>query len=309
MKRIKYTGAIFGFKSEETGNELRIFFKKHTGKDVDFNKIQHYKNGFKLLLFSIPLNTIQQVGITAAGCAPEAIKRFSGLKEFVDWYENCYLHKITWEEIEKVSIIKTKDSSPITLNDSFIEKYKELGLELEVKYDPFPKLAKYEKINLFPERGKAAATIILMNNLLCRVPLDNLRKCELILNMNIFINTKKYSWEHLLSYLGIKTTGDDYIRRYTPDDKDIAYDNKYDSDVIFLCNYFNCVLNEKYPFQYPDNWFEVIKILINFHGGPVGCDGKYIAGYMFAAPRKYLHYFANGKTNKDIALDIFYDNL
>ncbi len=277
MKRIKYKGAIFGFKSEEIGNELRIFFKKHTGKDIDFNKMQHYKNGFKLLLFSIPLNTIQQVGITAAGCAPETIKRFSGLKEFIDWYENCYLHKITWEEIEKISIVKTKEPLPIAPDDLFIQKYKELGLKLKTRYDPFPKLAKFEKINLFPERGKAAATIILMNNLLCRVPMDNLRKCELILNMNIFINTKKYSWGYLLSYLGIKTTGDDYIRRFTPDDKFIDYDEEYESDVTFLCNYYNCVLNEKSPFQYPDNWFEVIKILITFHGGPVGCDGKYIA--------------------------------
>ena len=82
--------AIFGFKDNETGEKLRVFYKKHTGKDVDFNKIQHYNNGFKLLLFSIPLGSITQIGITAARCTSKDVKKFSSLDEFINWYENLY---------------------------------------------------------------------------------------------------------------------------------------------------------------------------------------------------------------------------
>ena len=52
MKQERIIKAIFGFKDKVTGERLREFFKKHTGRDVDFNKIQHYKSGFKLLLLS-----------------------------------------------------------------------------------------------------------------------------------------------------------------------------------------------------------------------------------------------------------------
>ena len=139
--------------------------------------------------------------------------------------------------------------------------------------------------------------------------MNNLHKCSLILNMNVYINSEGYTWNDLLSYLGIKATETDSVKRFTPDDECIRYDKEYAPDVEYLCNYYNCVLNKRYPFQYPENWFEVIKILITLSGGPIGCDGKYLAGYMFAAPRKYLSYFVKGKPNKDIALEIFYDNL
>ena len=85
--RNKYV--IFGYSDEETANKLSKFFYKHTGKDVDFNNISHYKSGLRLLLFSIPLKTIQQVGITAACYSP--FKKFRSLDEFVNWYEQIYL--------------------------------------------------------------------------------------------------------------------------------------------------------------------------------------------------------------------------
>jgi hypothetical protein len=107
MRRERITYAIFGFMDKETGEKLRQFFKKHTGKDLDFNEIQHYKNGFKLLLFSIPRNTNEQVGITAADCAPSNVKRFSNLNEFIRWYEGLYSKGVSAEVIEKISIFKT----------------------------------------------------------------------------------------------------------------------------------------------------------------------------------------------------------
>ena len=82
--------AIFGFKDNETGEKLRLFYKKHTGKDVNFNKINHYNNGFKLLLFSIPFGSITQIGIAAAGYTSKDVKKFSSLDEFINWYENLY---------------------------------------------------------------------------------------------------------------------------------------------------------------------------------------------------------------------------
>jgi len=283
------TKAIFGFKDEEIGIRLSNFYEKHTGKYVDFNKIEHYKNGLKLLLFSIPLDTIEQIGITAAGCSPSYVKRFSKLDDFIDWYENDYLEH--------------------TDEENFRKECEKLNLKLDVAFDPFPKFAQVEVVNLFPKKGEASATIILLNNLLCRVPLKEAHKCALILNINIFINTRKYSWDRLFRHLGIEATQDENITRFTPDDKYVFYDKKYDSDVVFLFNYYNCFLNITKPFEYPKNWFEVVKELIPLHGGPVGCDGKYIAAYMLAAPRKYLRYFKSKMTSKEIALEIFYDNL
>ena len=105
--------AIFGFTKEETGERLREFFKKHTGQDVDFNKIQHYKSGHKLLLFSIPLDTIELIGMTVAGCHPKDVKCFNGLDEFIDWYENVFLNRITVKMIEKNSIFKTRPPLPL----------------------------------------------------------------------------------------------------------------------------------------------------------------------------------------------------
>ena len=87
MNRDDYV--IFGYADEETGNKLNKFFYKHTNKDINFNKIQHYQSGFKLLLFSIPLNTIETVGITAANFSP--FRKFGSLEEFADWYEQEYL--------------------------------------------------------------------------------------------------------------------------------------------------------------------------------------------------------------------------
>ena len=81
---------LFGFEDKKTGDKLRVFFKKHTGRDVDFNSIKQYKSGFKLLLFSIPLETVTTLGITCANGYPA--RKFTGpVQEFVDWYEEEYL--------------------------------------------------------------------------------------------------------------------------------------------------------------------------------------------------------------------------
>ena len=82
--------ALFGFKDRKAGDKLRAFFKKHTGRDVDFNGIKHYTSGFKLLLFSIPLGSVSTLGITCANGYPAA--KFTGpVQEFIDWYEKEYL--------------------------------------------------------------------------------------------------------------------------------------------------------------------------------------------------------------------------
>ena len=85
--------AIFGFKDKATGDTLREFFKKHTGRDVDFNNIEHYNDGFKLLKLSIPLESIGTVGITEANYRPTpTYKKFHcSVDDFIDWYENEYL--------------------------------------------------------------------------------------------------------------------------------------------------------------------------------------------------------------------------
>ena len=83
----KITQALFGYQDKVTGAKLSEFFFKHTGKNVDFNKVEHYKSGFKLLCFSIPLDTFIQTGITAAQCAPSNVKRFMRLDDFIEWYE------------------------------------------------------------------------------------------------------------------------------------------------------------------------------------------------------------------------------
>ena len=87
-----YTKVIFGFADLETGNKLREFCKKHTGIDIDFNNIKHYKNGFKLLAFDLPLGKFTTIGVTAAAYSPHDVKRISGsINDFIYWYEHDYL--------------------------------------------------------------------------------------------------------------------------------------------------------------------------------------------------------------------------
>ena len=305
--RNKITKAIFGFKDEETGEQLRLFFKKHTGRDIDFNNIKHYKNGFKLLLFSIPLDTIDIIGITAAGCAPSYVKRFSGLNDFIKWYENDFSQRIESKDIEKASIFNVKKTIP--LDYSFIQQYKELNIRTDIEFDPFPFINKHSPIKPLV-RGESAATIILYNGLYARVPMKTLKEHILVLNTNIFINQKHKSWIHFLNYLGIKETENGVnVTRLTPDDNCIRYDIKYDRDVEYICNFYNYRLNKEQPLDYPSKWFEVTKMIVPKIGGPLGIDGKTIAAYMFAAPRCYFKYFSSKKTSKEIAEDIFYDNL
>ena len=81
---------IFAFRGEETGRKLSDFYFKHTGKRVDFNAIRHYKNGVKLLRFSIPLGHFETWPISCTGfnCGPRSID------EFVEWYEERYLKSV-----------------------------------------------------------------------------------------------------------------------------------------------------------------------------------------------------------------------
>ncbi len=86
-----FTKAIFGFADIETGNKLREFYKKHTGIDCDFNSIRHYNNGFKLLVFDLPLGKFSIIGICAACCTPHYVKKFhKGIDDFILWYESNY---------------------------------------------------------------------------------------------------------------------------------------------------------------------------------------------------------------------------
>lgn len=97
---------VFGYGDKETADKLSAFFKKHTGKDVDFNKMRNPKSGFKLLLFYMPLGRFEEISITCAASLPSSAKKFASLKEFIDWYENQYLpHRVTAEQIRKASII------------------------------------------------------------------------------------------------------------------------------------------------------------------------------------------------------------
>ena len=82
--------AIFGFSDKKTGEKLRKFFKKHTGKDIDFNSIEHYSENFKLLAFDIPLKDFIPIGITAA-LVCSGLKFHGPVEEFISWYENKYL--------------------------------------------------------------------------------------------------------------------------------------------------------------------------------------------------------------------------
>lgn len=88
----KIERAIFAFHSKETGEKLRKFYKKHTRKDIDFNSIKHYKNGTKILVFSIPLGHVNPIGASAAAMCP-AIKFHRGVEEFISWYEDEYLKR------------------------------------------------------------------------------------------------------------------------------------------------------------------------------------------------------------------------
>ena len=96
--------AIFGFKDEETGEKLREFFKRHTGKDVDFNGIKHYQNGLKLLRLSIPLNSIGLISITEAAHrgSKDYIRFTSSIDTVINWYENEYLVLKDYEIIKHI---------------------------------------------------------------------------------------------------------------------------------------------------------------------------------------------------------------
>lgn len=105
---------VFGYGDKETADKLSAFFKKHTGKYIDFNKMRNPKSGFKLLLFYMPLGKFEEINITGAAALPNSAKKFASLQEFVDWYENEYLpHRVTAERIKRASIISFKESKKI----------------------------------------------------------------------------------------------------------------------------------------------------------------------------------------------------
>ena len=95
----------FGYGDKETADKLSAFFKKHTGKYIDFNKMRNPKSGFKLLLFYMPLGRFEEISITGAAALPSSVKKFAALQDFIDWYENQYLsHRITAKQIRRASI-------------------------------------------------------------------------------------------------------------------------------------------------------------------------------------------------------------
>ncbi len=87
MKKTKYV--IFGFKDKVTGEKLREFYKKHTGKDVNFNGIKQYPDGFKLLCFTVPLYSFREISITeAVHRSSLAYKKFhDSIDKLIKWYE------------------------------------------------------------------------------------------------------------------------------------------------------------------------------------------------------------------------------
>ena len=117
-----YNTVIFGFADRYTGNKLKEFYLKHTGREVDFNSIQHYRDGFKLLVFDLPIGKFMQVGITAASCASKDVLRFHGnINELIYWYEHDYLglpedQNEKTEEIMSVTIC-TKEGLLITIKN------------------------------------------------------------------------------------------------------------------------------------------------------------------------------------------------
>ena len=97
---------VFGYGDKETADKLRVFYNKHTGKDVDFDAMRNPKSGFRLLAFHIPLGEFEVINITTAAATPSSARKFASLQEFIDWYENQYLpHRITAEQIKRASII------------------------------------------------------------------------------------------------------------------------------------------------------------------------------------------------------------
>lgn len=89
----------------------------------------------------------------------------------------------------------------------------------------------------------------------------------------------------------------------------IYYSAKYEKCVCLLCEHYNAYLNERHLFVYPDNWVDVIALVAEKPGGPAWMDGLVVVSYALASPRGYLKYFQNGKSNADIAWDIFIENI
>ena len=102
---------VFGYGDKETADKLSAFFKKHTGKNIDFNKMRNLKSGFRLLVFYMPLGRFEEISITVSAALPNSAKKFAALQDFIDWYENQYLpHRVTAEQIKRASVISFKES-------------------------------------------------------------------------------------------------------------------------------------------------------------------------------------------------------
>ena len=294
----KITGVLFGFQDEKTGNRLSEFFNKYTGKDIDFNKIHHYQNGFRLMLFSVPLDTFIQTGITAAQFASSDIKKFLFLDDFIRWYEESYLQRI--REIEKLQARTTRDIDP-----TFKKSFEDLGIDIEIKFDPFPTAITVKRLDL-SDRSGAMATFTAMDGMLCRVPLGDVHWCSLVMNKTICTKENKTDWNKLLEYFEMLPSDveSENLTRYTPDNQVLKYPKEFDPEIQCICDSINDRLNDKEPFTYPGNWFEVIKKIIEKDS-----KGSYIAARMLAAPREYLTYFNVDLTSEEIATQIIENNL
>lgn len=104
-------GFIVGYSTfnADSCKKLHDFILKHTGREIDFSKKHYYKTGLVILHFSNDLEEIEAVGITPANMYP--CKKFHGVDEFIDYYENEYL--IT----KDLSIIKHIPHSSISFPD------------------------------------------------------------------------------------------------------------------------------------------------------------------------------------------------
>ena len=155
-KDLKYL--VFGYKDRTTGKKLGEFYFKYTGKKVNFN----YKDGFKLLCFTLPLGSFHTIGITEAIYRPakEYMKFHDGVDKLISWYENEYLLFQDYEIIKHIPHASLKFPpyfGEMLLSKSKISNYKMTDLfvdELFKNIEGVEVKASYSRIYCDVERYK-----------------------------------------------------------------------------------------------------------------------------------------------------------
>ena len=86
---------LFGYCTKPTADKLRKFFKKHTGKDIDFYSYLNERTRFRLMLFSIPLQSVCPISVIESQSMhlPVYKQIHESVEYFIDWYENDYLRR------------------------------------------------------------------------------------------------------------------------------------------------------------------------------------------------------------------------